>query len=421
MSLDIPELKVGILAYGSLIDDPGPEIEPCIAMTLRGLETPFNVEYARSSQSRGGGPSLVPVDTGGGKVVAVIHVLKRDVSVEQATDWLWRREVRKYGAADHYVPTAQPGKNKVVIETLADFRSVRAVLFTWIGANISPLNAHTLGRLAVQSAQTKTVKAGKDGISYLLNAKRQGIVTPLTAAYEQEILSLTNTTDLATALSQARQMGMKPTVADRADVVRAFCEDCVWTRAVRTHFLELFEVSDERRRLLAESANTFFHDLNTVLLEYVLLQQHKLVDQASSGTGKDNLTSNYLVGLEWSEETKAGLKTENAALLGFREKIADARRKLIAHTDLRARLGVNDLGSFLQAEEAVFWDSLQRFVSLIHEEAIGGPFEIDASMPDGDAATLIHRLADAVDYDDLMEERPDLLRERIGKKRFNGS
>ena len=128
----------------------------------------------------------------------------------------------------------------------------------------------------------------------------------------------------------------------------------------------------------------------------------------------------YLLTLDWSDETRARLHAENESLQTFRAKIADARRKLIAHTDLRARLDVISLGSFVQADELAFWSALQRFVNAAHDEAIGGPLEIDAPMPDGDAASLIHRLADAVDYADLVAEDQAIFTRRIGRRRFEG-
>ena len=54
--------KIAILAYGSLIDEPGEELENCIVNRLGPILTPFKVEYARSSRTRGGAPTLVPVD-----------------------------------------------------------------------------------------------------------------------------------------------------------------------------------------------------------------------------------------------------------------------------------------------------------------------------------------------------------------------
>ena len=95
---------VGILAYGSLIGDPGPEIEPHIIRRIS-CRTPFNVEFARASRTRTGGPSLVPYDDGS-QVAAQILVV--DLPLKEATDRLYRRETRKVGTDICYVP---PGNN----------------------------------------------------------------------------------------------------------------------------------------------------------------------------------------------------------------------------------------------------------------------------------------------------------------------
>lgn len=196
---------------------------------------------------------------------------------------------------------------------------------------------------------------------------------------------------------------------DRRTLVKAFCEECVWARAIRTHFAALFELNEPRLELLSEVASTFFHDLNLILIDYILLQQCKLTDPASSGADKINLTTNFIVGLEWSDSTRQVLRAKNAELMTFREKIIDARRKLIAHLDLSARLQSFGLGDFSEAEEAKFWSALQGFVNAAHSESVGEPYEIDATMVDGDVHSLIHCLKDGLAYSDLVESDPEIL------------
>jgi hypothetical protein len=58
--------------------------------------------------------------------------------------------------------------------------------------------------LAVDSARNREVPDGNDGISYLMNAKKAGIVTPLSADYEKEIRKLTGTSSLESALAKLR-------------------------------------------------------------------------------------------------------------------------------------------------------------------------------------------------------------------------
>jgi hypothetical protein len=214
---------------------------------------------------------------------------------------------------------------------------------------------------------------------------------------------------------------MRSNAEHRREVVTAFCEECVWARSVRTHFAVLFESGKRRHELLAEVANTFFGDLNTILIEYLLLQQCKLTDPASSGKNKDNLTTNYILTLGWPAETAAVLRDANDYLMEFRSKVVDARRKLVAHSDLKTRVSLTALGTFTEEEESSFWSVLQRFVNAAHEEAIGGPFEITASMPDGDAASLVHSLIEAVDYHDLVGQERGFVTRRYDKKRYKNA
>ena len=57
--------SIGILAFGSLINSPGAEIEAALIGRKLNVCTPFGVEFARSSIGRGGAPTLVPVQQGG--------------------------------------------------------------------------------------------------------------------------------------------------------------------------------------------------------------------------------------------------------------------------------------------------------------------------------------------------------------------
>ena len=60
--------NIAILAFGSLIEDPGEEIGPLIRDRVEGVRTPFSIEFARRSRTRGGGPTLIPVDDGGSRL-----------------------------------------------------------------------------------------------------------------------------------------------------------------------------------------------------------------------------------------------------------------------------------------------------------------------------------------------------------------
>jgi hypothetical protein len=197
-----PKKKVGILAFGSLIHDPGSELRPKVAMRIKG-KTPFGVEYGRySNKTRGGAPTLVPHPQGS-RVTAEILVLDNDVSIEEATNMLWRREAGKIGTGETY--TRSTSANSVLVERFGDDGCVEAVLYTDFNqaGKIDHPTAATLAEHAIQSVSE--APEGKDGITYLADAISCGIETPLTSGYRDEILRRTGTMSLQEALKSARE------------------------------------------------------------------------------------------------------------------------------------------------------------------------------------------------------------------------
>lgn len=196
-----PKKNVGILAFGSLITDPGPELQPSIAMRIK-AKTCFPVEYARASRTRGGAPTLVPHEFGA-PVSAEILVLDDDISIAEATDMLWRRERRKEGTGETY--SRGTGENCVLVGEFHDDPCVATVLYTDFNTSgkIPHPTAADLAKQAIESVAA--APEGMDGITYLIDAIRSGIETPLTTDYKAEILKQTVTLTLAEALKIAKE------------------------------------------------------------------------------------------------------------------------------------------------------------------------------------------------------------------------
>jgi hypothetical protein len=155
--------SVGVLAFGSLIDDPGWELERAIVGRKYDVCTPFAVEFARASTKRGGAPSLVPVQTGGGPVIAQILLL--NVAEQEAMDRLWRREIDKVGQGGHYRKYENPGPNTLVIDTHPNFEGIDVVLSARFAPTIVPLTPEHLAELAQRSARMHGTRR-----HYLFNA-----------------------------------------------------------------------------------------------------------------------------------------------------------------------------------------------------------------------------------------------------------
>ena len=204
--------KIGILAYGSLINNPGSEIGPLIDKCIE-VKTRFKVEFARISQTRGGAPTLVPVEEGGSKVKGKILILKESVSKKEAKNKLFQRETWNVGNKEcKYKCSSTPGPNTIQIIEEKNFHGVEMVLYTKIDPNI-PIKDRTpkkLAEWAIKSAQQEEVaKEEKDGISYLIGIKRCGVTTPLTEKYEEAILEITGTSSLEEARKACRKGHVK--------------------------------------------------------------------------------------------------------------------------------------------------------------------------------------------------------------------
>ena len=190
---------LGILAYGSLITDPGAELLAVTVGRTDNVPTPFPVEFARSSDGREGAPTLVPF-AGGSPVNAVIFTV--DTTPEEAANILYRREINQVGSDKVYREPAPDRTRAVRIDRFGDIAGYDLVLSTRLAATIDPLTAEGLADLAIESA--RQLDDGRDGISYLAAAQASGIVTPLTEAYQAAILAKTDTADLAAALAAIR-------------------------------------------------------------------------------------------------------------------------------------------------------------------------------------------------------------------------
>jgi hypothetical protein len=203
---------IGILAYGSLIADPGWEIKELTRQTIVDVETPFAVEYARASDTRAGAPTLVPIPDGKGtKVISHLFILKPRTRITSAKNILFRREIHQIGNRDKsYVHSNNPSVNKTIVDEIRRFNKINLVLYTRIGVNLPEIiddnvtdhdKAERLATLAINSINESTFFTCQDGIHYFNTAMHYGVRTRLTELYKQSILRLT---DNSPSLEEAR-------------------------------------------------------------------------------------------------------------------------------------------------------------------------------------------------------------------------
>lgn len=193
-------MAIGIVAYGSLLPHPGAEIDGVTELVVSGLMTRFPVEFARSSKGRDGAPTLVPSPLGA-PVSCGLILLREEVSVEAARDLLFRRETDRVGSGELY--GSQP---RGWIRELTEFGPADVALYTALGANITPLSAERLADLAIASARAPAGARRRDGISYLMSVLDYEIETPLSTAYETELLDRLSARNLDEAWQAARSL-----------------------------------------------------------------------------------------------------------------------------------------------------------------------------------------------------------------------
>jgi hypothetical protein len=189
-------MNVGILAFGSIAGDSNTELTAAATQRIE-VQTPFAVEFARSSRTRDGAPTLVPVSAGGAHVPGSVLVLDDSATAAEARALLYRRET---GRLDDISGAA----NASWIAELTGFAGIGTCFYTALAPNIRPLTAQRLAELAVRSAAGSVGAEQRDGISYLRQQKGRGVLTPLMPAYEEAVLALAGACDLTAAWERVR-------------------------------------------------------------------------------------------------------------------------------------------------------------------------------------------------------------------------
>ena len=178
--------KLAVYGYGSVLVDAGPELQPLILDRIP-FPSPRPVEYARLSKSRGGAPAVAFYD-GGGIVTGQILVLDlpdTDEKRDKVMHSLWRREGRPPWAAIRTMSAA----------------GIQTVIYADLEANMPNPNPKLMADFAINSV-AKCAELGdidKNGIRYLRDNIAIGVITPLTEAYQEALLTKLRAKDLSQA------------------------------------------------------------------------------------------------------------------------------------------------------------------------------------------------------------------------------
>lgn len=209
------------------------------------------------------------------------------------------------------------------------------------------------------------------------------------------------------------------------DEIELFTNQCVEMRAIYVHGRTLFETSDDvQKSLMFETAPMFFRDLNTMFIEYIILQVCKITDPAKDNSRNENFTLEYFLSnldISSDAQTKDKLTKLHQGMLEFRDKIKVARNKLISHSDRVAVLSGNSLGAAPTKDWDEFWLKLQDFIAILHQKAFGSPMYINGVGFLSDAENLFRAMKQSKHFDKMVHGSDAAIQQKCFELAFEGT
>lgn len=197
-----------------------------------------------------------------------------------------------------------------------------------------------------------------------------------------------------------------PAHANPNEDIAIFADHSVFMRSVYLHGRALFEAStDKEKARMSRAAPTFFGDLNSMFVEYTILQVCKITDPAQDFKKNDNHTIAFLTKhYDFSSDPAAAkrLAELDTRIQAFRAKLLPARNKLISHSDRATILAGQSLGGAPQRDWNQFWIDLQEVVEIIYKKVFGTTFHINGVAMLSDADGLLKALKHGECFDELM-------------------
>ena len=180
------------------------------------------------------------------------------------------------------------------------------------------------------------------------------------------------------------------------DEIRLFADHCVYIRSVFEYYVRIFAEGTKAEYAAMEAvAPRFFEDLALVFNESAILSACRVTEPWIDKFGNENLTVDYftnILGRGRFESLHARLVVLQASMEEHRARIKDARDKLTVHADLATIMWGAPIAGATWPQWQQFWKDLGEFVSLVHENAEGSPFEIRAAMVRGDAEMVLKKM-----------------------------
>jgi len=205
-------------------------------------------------------------------------------------------------------------------------------------------------------------------------------------------------------MRQAEQVD-QPSPGDFNEEVKDFSAHCAYIRSVYILAARIWRDSSEEQRKLMESiAPSFFDDMGQVLPEYVVLAACRVTDPAKDGKNENLTIETFVNSFGAGSQTARQLDELRQQMLAHRKKIEPARHKLIAHADREVIRQGKPLGQASWQEWNAFWVALRKFVTVLNENVLGTPYDIEIAEVSGDAEMLLKSLQQSRCFETLLRE-----------------
>lgn len=175
-----------------------------------------------------------------------------------------------------------------------------------------------------------------------------------------------------------------------------FREQCIWLQTCFDMYAVLYESDEDTTRVMLATAPLFFHDLNSILIEYCRLQVCRLTDPKRS-RNRDNLTVEHINELlEAENKLTPEILVIAEALAGYRSLVQDSRNWIISHADKHTLLTGLSIGEHSQEDVSAFFENLYRYVDVVGDAVGVGPLDFRSTSGAGDALDLLRYLKAAL-------------------------
>jgi hypothetical protein len=165
-----------------------------------------------------------------------------------------------------------------------------------------------------------------------------------------------------------------------ASVILEFCSLCNRAHELWLNHLELFDNNPRNSELMKSIASCEWRRLSIISQEYSLLQIVKLHDKAVMN-GNITLGIDYILTYGgWSDSVSPRLEALAKELDGFASQLRGFRNKMLSHYDLATILAGAPLGGFADDADKKYFEDLQEFVNIVHDQVVGGPYPFSSNV-----------------------------------------